>query len=183
MICAIGFMFYSKGSLLEAKKQTVTEKGAQAPQQTAPCTVPQPGNSDVKKDLPPKSAVAAAQPANPAPLPKSGNAVSSAAAPVTQEKSKASDAPSIKSKAEPAQTGHAVYCVQVGAFKNKKSALAVAKRYDRKGYETSVHKTSQGDKKIIYRVLIGKFSNRSEAADWAKKVAAEEKIKTAVFKR
>ncbi len=186
ILCAVGFMFYSKGSMLESKATTATAKSAQPPQkteQTGPPVVPQPGKADIQKDPSAKPAAAAAQPAVPGALPKSGTAVAPPAASANQAKSKATNAQAGRSKTDPAQAGRAVYSVQIAAFKNNKSALAVAKRYDRKGYEAFVHKSVQGDGKILYRVLIGKFSSRNEAAGWAKKVAAEEKIKTAVFKR
>ncbi|HWR59632.1 MAG TPA: SPOR domain-containing protein, partial [Thermodesulfovibrionales bacterium] len=76
-----------------------------------------------------------------------------------------------------------VYSVQIGVFKNKKNASTLTKRYEKKGYEAFMHKSSTGEKKFVYRVLIGKFAGRDEAAGWAKKISAEERTKATVFKR
>ena len=73
------------------------------------------------------------------------------------------------------------YSVQLGAFKFKANAEALAKTYKEKGYEVFIYKgTAKGDT-ILYRVLIDKFENRKEAFQLAEDVRTKEKIETTVF--
>ena len=73
------------------------------------------------------------------------------------------------------------YSVQLGAFKIKANAEALAKTYKEKGYESFIHKGIAKGNKILYRVLIDKFENRKEAFQLAEDVRTKEKIKTTVF--
>lgn len=183
---AVGFMFYNKGALFETKAQkTATAKSDQPPQQTAqvrPSQGTQTHLADAKSEPSAKPEVAAASPVAPVPLPKPETPAVPPAASNTEVKSKGPATPAENSKAGN-QKGKAVYSVQVGVFKNKKNASALTKRYDKKGYEAFMHKTPAGEKIFLYRVLIGKFASKREAADWAKKISAEEHIKTTIFKQ
>jgi DNA-binding response OmpR family regulator len=73
------------------------------------------------------------------------------------------------------------YSVQLGAFKIKANAEALAKTYKEKGYEAFIHKGTAKGNKILYRVLIDKFENRKEAFQLAEDVRTKEKIQTTVF--
>ncbi len=73
------------------------------------------------------------------------------------------------------------YSVQLGAFKIKANAEALAKTYKEKGYESFIHKGTAKGNKILYRVLIDKFENRKEAFQLAEDVRTKEKIETTVF--
>jgi len=73
------------------------------------------------------------------------------------------------------------HSVQLGAFKIKANAEALAKTYKEKGYEAFIHKGTAKGNKILYRVLIDKFENRKEAFQLAEDVRTKEKIETTVF--
>ncbi len=184
---AVGFMFYSKGVLLETKapEKTVRAKNDRPPQQTAQVNhppVPQKQLADAGNETPAKPEVPAAPPVAPKLLPKPESPVAPPAdsRPV---KSKVPDTLADKQETGLKETDKTVYSVQVGVFKSRKNASALTRRYEKKGYEAFTHKTSTDEKKILYRVLIGKFANKREAVGWARKIGAEEHITTMVFKR
>ncbi len=184
---AVGFMFYSKGALFETKtqKKAVTAKSDRSPQRAAQVNrppVPQKQPADAGDETPAKPEVPAATPVAPRPLPKPESPVAPPADPKAV-KSKVPGTLADKQMTEPKETGKTVYSVQVGVFKSKKNASALTRRYEQKGYEAFTYKTSTGEKKILYRVLIGKFASKREAVGWAKKIGAEEHITTMVFKR
>ncbi|MFZ3122760.1 MAG: SPOR domain-containing protein [Thermodesulfovibrionales bacterium] len=91
-------------------------------------------------------------------------------------------APKTSPKPEPKPTGKIIYHAQLGAFKNTNNAEALAKDYKAKGYETFIQKSAGKDKETLYRVLIGKFENKKEAAKLAHSIEAKEKTKTVIFK-
>ena len=74
-----------------------------------------------------------------------------------------------------------VYSVQLGAFRNERSAEALTAIYKEKGYKSFTQIGTAADKGTVYRVLIGKFQGRKEALQLAAQVAKKEKIKTTVF--
>lgn len=73
------------------------------------------------------------------------------------------------------------YSVQLGVFKIKANAEALAKTYKEKGYDVFIHKGTAKGNKILYRVLIDKFEKRKEALQLAEDVRTKEKIETTVF--
>lgn len=73
------------------------------------------------------------------------------------------------------------YSVQVGAFKNEANSAALVKKYRNGGYEAFAHKTATRDEEILYRVLIGHFENKKEAAHLAKSIRSKEKINVIIF--
>jgi len=72
-----------------------------------------------------------------------------------------------------------IFTVQAGAFRNFSSAKSLKKMLLKKGYATSIT-TSKLKKKILYKVRIGKFSERKEAETIAEKIRKEVGIQTFV---
>jgi len=64
-------------------------------------------------------------------------------------------------KTKPKTTAAAVYRVQVGAFRQRSQAEALAGALKTKGYSCDIEPPSAGDE--LYRVKVGAFSSRAEA--------------------
>ncbi len=71
----------------------------------------------------------------------------------------------------------------MGSFKFKKSVDGVMKNLSKKGYAPSVETVMLKDKSTWYRVTVGQFKTREEAARFAKELEDKEKLKTMVVKR
>jgi cell division septation protein DedD len=72
----------------------------------------------------------------------------------------------VKIKQPPAEVKKAqvpLYYVQVGAPTNKEAALAIAKNFQKLGYQVVVLDPFPSDKKSYFRVRVGGFSARQEA--------------------
>jgi len=78
---------------------------------------------------------------------------------------------------QPQQPSKPIFTVQAGAFRNSSSAKSLRTMLTKKGYDASIT-TSKLKKEILYRVWIGKFSERKEAETIAKKIRKEEGIQT-----
>ena len=57
----------------------------------------------------------------------------------------------------------------------------LVKRYQERGYDAFMHENTTKGKKILYKVLIGKFENMEEAAKLANSIKTEEKIDVMIF--
>ena len=79
------------------------------------------------------------------------------------------------------EEGKTIYHVQLGVFKNKDNASALAGKFRRKGYDAFVMKGLLRDRGKIYRVLIGKFEDRRESAKLAAEIREKEKMVPSVF--
>lgn len=86
-----------------------------------------------------------------------------------------------KPKTEPGQPGvqpqapgakKNLYYVQVGALADKPSALSAAQKFRTQGYSVIVLDPFPTDKKPVYRVRVGGFSTKEEAAAVRTKLAA-----------
>ena len=75
------------------------------------------------------------------------------------------------------------YAVNVGSFKFKKSVEGVMKDLSKKGYAPTVETVTLNDRSTWYRVSVGQFKTREEAARFAKELEDKEKLKTMVVKR
>lgn len=69
-------------------------------------------------------------------------------------------------------SGSGLYYVQVAAFRDQASALAEAEKYRKRGYTAVVPKPRPTDTNIWYRVRLGGFPSRPQAADLLKKLNA-----------
>lgn len=77
--------------------------------------------------------------------------------------------------------GVKTYSVQVGAYLNSKAAETLMARLRNRGYDAYILKTSTQDGRTIYKVRVGRFTDRREAELMARKVeqvAAGESIVT-----
>lgn len=77
--------------------------------------------------------------------------------------------------------GAKTYSVQVGAYLNGKAAETLMARLRNRGYDAYILKTSTQDGRTIYKVRVGRFTDRREAELMARKVeqvAAGESIVT-----
>ena len=75
------------------------------------------------------------------------------------------------------------YAVNIGSFKLKNSIDGIMKVLSKKGYAPSVETVLLKDKTTWYRVSVGHFKTREEAARFAKELEDKEKLKTMVIKR
>jgi len=78
-----------------------------------------------------------------------------------------------KQKASPKE----LYYIQVGAFYKKEAASSFADQFKKEGFPTLVLEPFSSDKKSVYRVRIGGFSNKEEAEQ------AKEKLKLLLKKK
>ena len=91
--------------------------------------------------------------------------------PVAAQKSAA---PIVGTSGEPAGSG---YAVQVAALRAQGDADAIVKRLAGKGYPAYVMSPAAGVPAAVYRVRVGKFSNRREAERVAARLEKEEQFK------
>ena len=78
----------------------------------------------------------------------------------------------------PAKNKIGIYYVQVGVFENEKNALSLSEELKKKGYDAFVFKQIREDKKILFRVLIGRFHDKTEAVEYAGIVLRKEGFKS-----
>jgi cell division septation protein DedD len=88
-----------------------------------------------------------------------------------------------KVRAVQGTTGAKKYTVQAGAFKNASEANTLKAKLNEKGYKASVAavETKKHDK--LYKVLVGEFSKKNEAALLAARIAKSEGLRTFVTVR
>jgi CheY-like chemotaxis protein len=99
--------------------------------------------------------------------------------------SEPADSPAERSPDPAWQVGGSIkpfYSVQLGAFKNKSRAEALARSYTAKGYEAFAHEGADADKGTFYRVLVGKFETRNEALQLSNRIHEKDKVKSIIFK-
>jgi cell division septation protein DedD len=94
-----------------------------------------------------------------------------------EEKSKPTSVKSSPAKEE----SRPFYSVQVGVFKNKENALALVRHFTKLNYHAFSYATSEKDKGLLYRVLIGRFDEKKEAEAMANKVRSKENTGAMVF--
>jgi len=75
------------------------------------------------------------------------------------------------------------YTVNVGSFKFKKSVDGVMKKLSKKGYAPAVETVTLNDKNTWYRVNVGQFKTREEAALFAGELEKKQKLETMVVKK
>lgn len=67
------------------------------------------------------------------------------------------------------------YSVQIGAFRKVENALAIFREFQEKGYDSRISE-SHTVKGTLFRVLVGKFRSRSEAAKLVQAIESREHI-------
>jgi cell division septation protein DedD len=78
-------------------------------------------------------------------------------------------------------SGKPVYSVQLGVFKSEDNAAAFTKKFKGKGYDAFVVKGADKTKGTLYRVLVGKSSDRKESAKLAAMIRDKENIKAVIY--
>lgn len=73
-----------------------------------------------------------------------------------------------------------LYSVQVGVFESEKNAGSFADKFKQKGYDVFIKKESS-EKKTLYRVLIGKYSENKKAVEQSKVILQKEGSKSIVY--
>lgn len=68
------------------------------------------------------------------------------------------------------------YSVQVGVFRKNLYAVAYAKEFIKKGYDVFIDKSTIKDKGIMYKVLIGQFTNMEDTSQLAMDIREKENI-------
>jgi phospholipid-binding lipoprotein MlaA len=71
--------------------------------------------------------------------------------------------------------------VQIGLFKNRNNAEDFKEKYKKKGYDTFTLEGPTKQPGVIYRVLIGNFRNKKEAAQLASEIRSTEKIDAIIY--
>ncbi|MBM4145155.1 MAG: hypothetical protein FJ240_02605 [Nitrospira sp.] len=71
--------------------------------------------------------------------------------------------------------------VQIGVFKERSNAEDFKEKYKKKGYDTFTLECPTKQPGAIYRVLIGIFSNKKEAARQAYEIRSKEKIDAIIY--
>lgn len=69
--------------------------------------------------------------------------------------------PAVQQAVKPAGTGR--YYIQVGAFRTRKDAAAVAERFKKQGHTTMVLEPFPRDKRSLFRVWLGDYPTKEEA--------------------
>jgi len=82
----------------------------------------------------------------------------------------------------PAPQTKTVFSVQIGFFGNLKNAESLAEKMKQKGYPVSLKKEENVGGKASYRVVVGKFSSRKEAAEQAADILRKEGMKAILYK-
>jgi cell division septation protein DedD len=128
-------------------------------------------DSEPASSAPARSAVATPAPvtADPAPAPKEGAKATPKTPPVADHP--APEKPAAASGARPG-----VWVVQLVALKDRAAAAAVVQRLSAKGYPAFVVSPAAG-KPSIYRVQVGRYNDRHEAEQIARRLEKEEQFK------
>lgn len=113
-----------------------------------------------KKSIPPKDAEKTDKPEQIKPISKK---------PLEKKESKA-----------PAEKMRDLYSVQLGVFENENNAVSFADKLKQKGYDAFLKKETT-EKKTLYRVLIGKFSENKKAVEQSQAILQKEGIKSIVY--
>jgi len=74
-----------------------------------------------------------------------------------------------------------IFYVQIGAVNDKEAAEGFAQKVEKLGYPTIVLMPLAKDKKPVYRIRIGPFESKQDAANAQEKIAADLKKKTTDF--
>jgi cell division protein FtsN len=88
-----------------------------------------------------------------------------------------------KAKIKPSQSQNplqAIFTVQAGAFSDVSYAESLKKRLEKKGYHTYITSSKSKGGGMLYKVWMGKFSNRKTAENLSAKITATEGVQTFV---
>ncbi|MDH4232256.1 MAG: SPOR domain-containing protein [Nitrospirota bacterium] len=89
----------------------------------------------------------------------------------------AQEGPAPQDQSDEVKTGGGTYSVQAGFFESEGSANELSEELKKKGYDAFVQKQMNADGKIFFRVLIGRFHDKTEAVEYAAMVLRKEGLK------
>jgi cell division septation protein DedD len=135
-------------------------------------------------DAPPKRTLSAAVSAPPQ---KNDLPSQTAEASVKEASSDEIDSPEDNSRPEATRkieltSEEDIYSVQLGLFNNKENALSLSRRLKLKGYDVFIKTEYRDDQTVRYRVLVGRFSDKTEVLKISKVILNKEKLKSIIFK-
>jgi cell division septation protein DedD len=117
--------------------------------------------------------------------PPSGDRTQAGGETAVKPPAKSGQKPAVKNEAKPpsakqtaAPAGSGFYYVQVATFNDRGAAEAEAARYRKRGYNAIVANPLPTDTKTLYRVRLGGFATRSQAAELLTRLNAAAKKKT-----
>ena len=116
-------------------------------------------------------------------LPRAGSAPSNSSA--QAEKGQAAvpkQSPAVKEPKASAVQKKETFSIQIGFFGNLKNAEVFAVKMKQRGYKAFIKNERKAAGKMSYRVLVGKFRNRSDALKLSKVILKKEGIKTVLYK-
>jgi len=85
-----------------------------------------------------------------------------------------------KEAPQPQSPSGVIFTVQAGAFRNTSYAKAFETRLKEKGYSAYINQSSSKEGENLYKVCIGKFTEREEAKTLSEKIRISESIQTFV---
>jgi cell division septation protein DedD len=195
---AAGYLFSPQEA--PVVRRTTAPQAPEVAKPAAPQTVKMPAPAESSPQAPPSAAPAAVDALQPvkqkqelsSPVPeKTAGAASVAAAPAltpaqTPAAAKEKSPPPPK-PAEPPKTAKVpvpgYYCVNVGSFKLKASTDRVCSDLKKNGYAPVVETVTLNDGNTWYRVTVGSFATRDEAARFGRELENNTNIKALVVKR
>jgi cell division protein FtsN len=130
----------------------------------------------------PPSAAPVSPPAEPVKEPAAAETVQ----PVQQEPVPPAAEPIKTASEQPKMTKAAVagfYCVNVGSFKLQDSTERVCGDLKKQGYEPTVETVTLKDGNTWYRVTVGNFETRDEAAQFGRELESKTNIKSMIVKK
>jgi len=181
---------------------------ATPPAMSRPVTPPQPEKPVTEESKPPappvvqpaepvqeQQAAAVAQPAQQEPEPPAAAPVKTAneqppavhpaadSLPPAAEQKVPEPPPKPPAPLQTSRTAAGVYCVNAGSFKLKESTEQVLKDLKKNGYEPAVETVTLSDGNTWYRVTVGSFTTRAEAAQFGRELESKTSIKPFVVKK
>ena len=76
-----------------------------------------------------------------------------------------------------------LYSVQLGFFGNERNATSLSEKLKKKGYDAFALKHVSEDNKIFFRVLSGRFYDKTEAMEYAEIFLRRENMKAIIFRQ
>jgi cell division septation protein DedD len=76
-----------------------------------------------------------------------------------------------------------VYSLQVGFFGDERNAIVLSEQLKKKGYDAFILRHMNKDRKIFFRVLVGRFHEKREAVKIAGMVLRKEKMTSIIFQQ
>lgn len=86
-----------------------------------------------------------------------------------------------KESTVPNTNAKGTFSLQLGFFGNERNSISLSEELKKKGYDAFILKHMSEDKKIFFRVLVGRFHEKNEAMKYAGSVLRREGMKSIIF--